>query len=56
MKTWEYKTFINANAVDLSKFGNEGWELVTVVQASSYKMFYFKREKEQKVIIPKNIE
>lgn len=56
MKTWEYKTYINANTVDLSKFGNEGWELVTVVQANSYKMFYFKREIVQNVITPKNIE
>lgn len=49
MKTWEYKTCMNANTVDLSKFGNEGWELVTVVQANSYKMFYFKREKETNI-------
>ena len=56
MNTWEYKTFINVNAADLNKLGNEGWELVTVVQTSSYKMFYFKREKQQKVIISKNIE
>jgi len=31
MKTWEYQTYINANALDLNKFGSEGWELVTVL-------------------------
>ena len=49
MKIWEYETYINANAVDLNELGNEGWELVTVIQTNSYKMFYFKREKETNI-------
>jgi len=43
---WAYKSALLPRQSDLTPYGAEGWELVTVVaQAADLAMFYFRRPK-----------
>lgn len=43
MKRWEYLKEKNLLLKDLDKFGNEGWELITIHQIGNTVFYYFKR-------------
>ena len=47
-KKWEHMSIADASDKELSHLGQDGWELVAVVQPSpdSERRFYFKREKQ----------
>ena len=52
MKKWEYRK-IQYNPVpfsanvdnELNEFGENGWELVSVIVSGAFRAYYFKREK-----------
>jgi hypothetical protein len=41
---WEYK--VGANAADLNKLGEDGWELVATTASQNAYQYYFKRPKQ----------
>ncbi len=44
---WEYRNVHGPRLLDLSKFGEDGWELVSVIpQPGDQAVFYFRRLKE----------
>jgi hypothetical protein len=43
---WEYRTELMHRNAELDQFGEEGWELVSVLQSPADEaVFYFKRKK-----------
>jgi len=54
MKKWEYdyKHVLAGSIIKktmLNELGSEGWELISVVALSTSNIYYFKREKVEKV-------
>lgn len=44
---WEYQPVLGPRCLDLSNFGAEGWELISVIsQPADQAIFYFKRPKQ----------
>ena len=42
---WEYRSLLLSRTADLSSYGREGWELVSVIpQPADQAMFYFRRQ------------
>jgi hypothetical protein len=43
---WEYQSVLGPRLLDLSKFGEQGWELTSVIpQPADQAIFYFRRSK-----------
>lgn len=47
MEQWEYKTVLEFTIhIDLNKYGQDGWELVTILMLANGEIYYyFKRKK-----------
>ncbi len=45
MQKWEYKIVARASEADINNLGEEGWELVSVMENLAYYTFVFKRPK-----------
>jgi hypothetical protein len=44
---WEYKSVLLPRQADLSQYGSEGWELISVIGApADQAVFYFRRLKQ----------
>ena len=44
---FEYRTILMSRTAELDQFGEEGWELVEVIQSPADEaVFYFKRRKQ----------
>ena len=44
---WEYSFITNCNSKEVYKLGEEGWELVSVIQIAGCPTYYFKRPKRE---------
>ena len=49
MKKYEYTIRINCALEDLNNLGNEGWNLIKVVDNDISRRFYFKRSHKKKL-------
>jgi len=46
LPAWEYRSELGPRLLDISSFGAQGWELVSVIpQPADQAVFYFRRKK-----------
>lgn len=49
MKKYEYKIALNCDLKELNKLGNDGWNIVNIVDTQIARRFYMKRVMRKKL-------